>query len=202
MFLFGTPAVLLLVAGSSGCVGDDPALVDGDAAGGADPVCNRYCAEITNNCKGPDRQYRDPAECAKFCALLTPGSAGDKGVDTVECRLAQAKLAASKEACVSAGPYGGDVCGRRCEAFCTVVEANCSATAPPPYSSRSTCIETCNGFPFDPKVGEGPDQPFKGADNLNCRGFHMILSLEDKVGHCPHTGATSATCLNRDAGGD
>ena len=135
MFLFGTPAVLLLVAG------------------------------------------------------VVPYAIGKAG------RLAQAKLAASKEACVSAGPYGGDVCGRRCEAFCTVVEANCSATAPPPYSSRSTCIETCNGFPFDPKVGEGPDQPFKGADNLNCRGFHMILSLEDKVGHCPHTGATSATCL-------
>ncbi len=121
----------------------------------------------------------------------------------MECRLAQAKLAATKEACIIAGPYGGDVCGRRCEAFCTAVENNCASLGPAaPYGSRATCIETCNGFRLDPLVGEGPDQPFKGQNTLNCRGFHMILSLDDKATHCPHTGLVSATCVDLDASSD
>jgi hypothetical protein len=181
-------ALFLLAAAA--CVSDPPAPT-------VDP-CTSYCSEITAACTGDKRQYRDEAECHTACALLPPGAEGDKDVNTVGCRLRAARVKpATKEQCTVAGAYGGGVCGTRCDAFCTIVQKNCGTQASPPYASGADCLEACAKFPFDPAVGEGPDQPFSGADNINCRGLHAILSLgstANQQGHCPHTAIVSPVC--------
>lgn len=188
-------------------MGDDPtpaasaadAGTDGSASAG---VCDRYCTSVIKSCGVILRQYRDDKECHEACALMTPGSEGDKNVDTVQCRIAQAAIATNKDQCVAAGPFGGGLCGARCDAFCNLVQGNCASQgANAPYASKADCTEACLKFRFEPTAGEGPD-PVLEEDTLNCREFHFMLSLNDKVNHCPHTGVVSAVCKVRDAGTD
>lgn len=176
-----------------GCTGDDPADPPPD-------ICATYCIEMTKACTGANRQYRSEEECRSACALLPPGTPDDVGLNTVGCRLKQARAAQ----CVAAGPYGGETCGSRCEAYCDIVEKNCIAKlgAPnAPYASKSDCLESCGrDYTFDPAVGEGPDIPFLAGDNLNCREHHLILAISDPSGHCGHAGPKSPTCFTADAG--
>ena len=209
-------ALLVATSGATvfaACVGDDPGpapIGEADASaspeasspdgdGGGD-LCATYCAEIARACTGPNRQYRDDQECMRACALLPQGTEDDGARNSVGCRLRQARAATSLESCIVAGPFGGGTCGTRCEAFCDVVMGNCVELAP--FGSRSTCLEECPKFVFDPNEGEGPDQKSDGNDTINCRSHHAILALDDKVVHCPHTGTASPVCLIRDAGHD
>jgi hypothetical protein len=154
------------------------------------------------NCTGDNQQYRNLAECQLACALMDPGTEQDGPIDTIGCRLRQAR-AASKQSCIAAGPFGGDVCGNHCDVFCGLVDENCSKEPQPPYPSASTCIEQCPTFRIeDPTAISHTKSP--SGDSFNCRAHHMILSLTDKTNHCPHTGVVSATCqaVPNDAGAD
>ena len=173
----------------------------GDGGSGGD-ICDRYCAEVAANCTGANQQYRDLAECKLACALLDPGTEQDGEINTVGCRLRQAR-AASKQSCLAAGPFGGDVCGKHCDVFCRMVEKNCAAEPSPPYPSASTCIEQCPSFPVkDPSAISHTTHP--SGDSFECRAHHAILSLSDKTNHCPHTAPISVTCNAgpHDAGAD
>lgn len=170
---------------------------DSGAAGGN--LCRTYCTEIAKTCAGANRQYRNDDECLKACAFLPQGTEADGAQNTVGCRLRQARAATNLQSCLAAGPYGGGTCGQRCDAFCDIVGGNCSDQGgSAPYNSRETCLEECPKFHFDPTGGEGPDHP-AGSNTQNCRMHHAILTLGDKVVHCPHTGVVSAVC-NLDAG--
>lgn len=162
------------------------------------PTCDEYCKVVDANCAQEKQQYRDEAECLKTCSLLEAGRADDTNANTVGCRINQAKAATTLAQCVAAGPFGGGVCGSRCTAFCSIVGKNCLSLENPIYGgSEGTCNEECPSFRFDPNEGEGPLQEFLGNNSLNCRSYHLILSLKspaDAQNHCPHAGVESATC--------
>lgn len=178
-----------LVALAWGCVGNDPTDAPVD-------LCAPYCDEVLANCTGDLRAYENRAQCLKACGLMTQGKEGDVGQDTVGCRLSHAKIGKSKDECRKASAYGGDACGSHCDVFCGIVDKNCIQSTLPdkPYPSRSTCFEQCNGFTYDANGSEGTAQPFAGGNTLNCRMFHLLLSLDDREGHCPHAAKVSQTC--------
>jgi hypothetical protein len=182
-----------------GCVGDDPGPT---GAGSTETAsCQEYCDAVLVGCTGPLRAYDNAGQCLATCALMAPGKVGDRG-NTVACRLPHAKAGSGRQTCMNASAYGGGVCGDRCDAFCELVDKNCIAPlgAAAPYASKPDCVEACQKIRYDSTGVEGPGQAFDGEDTLNCRMFHLILSLDDRVGHCPHTAVQSATCRSRDGG--
>jgi len=187
-FVFGALAVTFLVV-TTACVKDDP--------GPSAPVsCEGYCTEIQKTCGGDSEQYRSTTECVAACKLLDLGTEADGDVNTVGCRLRRAKVAKSKEDCAAAGPFGGGVCGSRCSSFCKMLGQNCATQGTPiPFGgSEANCNEGCGSLRFDASEGESTKQEFNGGDTLNCRQFHLILSLSDQAGHCGHAAVPSATC--------
>lgn len=191
-------SVMLAMAAASlvvvvACVGDDPA-PSSTTAGDVAALCEQYCDAVTQNCKDANSQYASFEECREMCAFMPAGKEGVRE-NSIQCRLAQAKAAGSKETCAASGPFGGGVCGTRCEGFCRGVVGNCGTD---PYPDEGTCIETCNTFTFDPNLPEGPSLPIDG-DTLNCRGVHLRLSLHAKIPHCSHTARISDVCND---GGD
>ena len=212
--LFTAPCgIALIVAAVAvrslvGCVGDDAvgftAPPDSGAdSGGGDP-CPSYCDSVVASCTGPLRAFDNPKQCLATCALLPPGKPGDK-VNSVECRLPSAKAGGGRETCATASAFGGGVCGDRCDTFCELVDRNCIAPlgASAPYASKSDCVEACKKMTFDPTGVEGMGQDVAGLDTLNCRMLHLILSVDDRVGHCPHVGVVSSTCKGtKDASAD
>lgn len=181
--------VAFLFAMTWACVGSDPTDAPVD-------LCPQYCDAVLASCTGDLRAYENRPQCLKTCGLMTQGKEGDTGVDTVGCRLSHAKIGQSKDECRKASAFGGDACGSHCDTFCAIVDANCiqPALADKPYPSRSTCFEQCGAFTYDAARGEGTAQPFNGGNTLNCRMFHLLLSLDDREGHCPHAAKVSATC--------
>lgn len=173
-----------------GCVGEDPTDAKVD-------LCPQYCDAVIANCQGDLRAFDNRDQCLTACALMQQGKEGDTGVDTVGCRLSHAKVGQSPDECRKASAYGGGACGPTCDVFCGIVDANCIQpldAASAAYPSRSTCTEECAGIRYDAAGKEGTAQPFQGENTLNCRMFHLILSLADRVGHCPHTKLVSSTC--------
>lgn len=186
-------AVLSSVTLPVACVSEDPGAT-------ATPLtCDSYCTEILKSCGGDNRQYRSRDECLTTCKLLDLGTERDGDVNSISCRLRKATSAKTLSDCVAAGPFGGGVCGQRCDAFCQMIGANCLTVSSPPFQgSQATCNEICPTFKFDPTEGEGPNQSaFSGKDTINCRSHHLILSLAgpaDRETHCPHADAVSAQC--------
>jgi hypothetical protein len=181
---------------STACVGDSPPP--------AGETCETYCSTIARSCTGPNRQYRDEKECLATCGKLPEGDESDGALNTVGCRLRQARAAATLEQCTAAGPFGGGLCGSRCEAFCAINARTCGEELGPlqPFRSEATCLEQCSLFTFDPDEGEGPSQDFSGNDTVNCRSFHLILAQQDAEGHCPHTAPASSVCRSASPTGD
>lgn len=181
---------LVAVVAWLGCIADD------NTTGTVVPVCPRYCDELDAKC--PGLEYKDRDQCLAACALMKPGNEGDTD-DSAGCRLGQAKLATKgdKATCKRASAFGGEACGAPCTTFCKLVNEICiEGNSAPPYTSESTCIEQCSAITYDKAGDEGP-QAFEGGDNLNCRMFHLLLAMDDKAGHCPHTASVSATCKTR-----
>jgi hypothetical protein len=181
----------LFVATASwlGCVKDE-------SQGQAAPICPSYCDALDTNC--PGLEYKDRDQCLATCARMKPGNEGQID-DTAGCRLTQAKNAAKNDeaACKKGSAFGGEACGTPCTTFCNLVDELCihgeGAPADHPYPTEETCIEECNTkLKYDKAGSEG--QKFVGGDTLNCRMFHLLLALDDRVTHCPHTGVISAVC--------
>ncbi|MBX3262526.1 MAG: hypothetical protein KF782_22790 [Labilithrix sp.] len=161
-----------------------------DAALGPPPSCARYCDLVMENCTGAEAQYASAEECLAFCAHL-PLVQPTRGVDekeaaSVACRQywADAPARTSPNAyCLAAGPFGGNVCGDRCTAFCAVTLSACSpdagATA---YASQPDCATACAGFSYRGAGvdggGEGPAAPDDG-DTLNCRLYWLRQATGD-----------------------
>lgn len=183
---------LAFAASWLGCVKDE--------SGGAPlPICPRYCDKLDESCAG--LEYKDRDQCLAACALMKPGNEGDND-NTAGCRLGQAEKATKGDgaSCKKASAFGGQACGNPCTTFCQLVDAICiqgNDSASKPYTSESSCVEQCASLTYDPNGDEGQKQDFAGADTLNCRMFHLLLAIDDKAGHCPHTGAVSDTCKTR-----
>lgn len=176
-------------------------------AGGAEPdsgLCERYCDEITTNCKGKYEQYRSYAQCIRVCKRLPPGQDGDDNVNSVNCRVKQAGLAKNEDFlyCKSAGPLGGGRCGSNCSSYCSLMDAACTAESTAlnsqdeasHFDSYTDCMDACNAIPPDEA---GPVQYSSSSsatpstfvgDNVYCRTFHVAAAIEDDTAdeHCPH----------------
>jgi hypothetical protein len=161
-----------------------------DAGPGLTPSCEKYCSLVMANCTGDDAQYASEEECLAFCAHLPldpPSSEGEaKSSASVACRQYWADSPARtdpKTYCLAAGPFGGNVCGDRCTAFCTVVLAACSPDGGTPvYASQPECATACAGLSYrEPNAdggGEGPHGPASG-DTLNCRLYYLRHAASD-----------------------
>jgi hypothetical protein len=154
-----------------------------DAPLGPPPSCERYCDLVMKNCTEANAQYASVEECHAFCVhlpLTEPMGRDDKQSASVACRQywadgpAQTSPAAY---CLAAGPFGGNTCGDRCTAFCTVALSACSpdggVTA---YASQPECASACAGFAYRDAAtdggGETPGGPAYG-DSLNCRLYWL-----------------------------
>jgi hypothetical protein len=97
-------------------------------------LCEAYCEELTGNCDSSGsgstlRQYADLSQCLAACTLFPRGEPGDRGVNTIECRMARARSAKSEPSfeCPRAGPVPGENgCGTPCDAYCTLMMGACN----------------------------------------------------------------------------
>jgi hypothetical protein len=188
-------------AGDTGTGGEMP----DPGTGGAPPaptLCERYCEQVTTNCKGKYEQYRSFDQCVEVCKHLPPGETGDDDVNTVSCRLKQAEFAEAEPFvyCKSAGPLGGGRCGSNCISYCSLMQATCTAESTAGnleasyFETSQACVADCTAIPAS---DAGPVQYSSSAtaepssfigNNVYCRTYHLAAALEQDTPdeHCPH----------------
>ena len=180
-------------AADAGTQRKDSSAVDPAEAGDAisDPTsgsesCGKYCTLVMSNCAGEQAQYASTDECLAFCTHLPPDTAPptttstSRSAPSLACRQYWADSPAHtdpRSSCLAAGPFGGNVCGDRCTAFCDVLLDTCApATANEVYGDQPDCASACAGFTYVDEGldggGEAPGGPDAG-DSLNCRLYHL-----------------------------
>jgi hypothetical protein len=167
-----------------------------------DSLCEGYCDEVTKNCRGKYEQYRTFDACVEVCKRMPPGKEGDENVNSISCRVRQARFAASEAFlyCKSAGPLGAGKCGSNCVSYCSLMDATCTAKSTAGnvelsyFESSQECLADCASMPDDPT---GPTQytssatvepPTMVGNSIYCRTYHLSAGIEqDSAGeHCPH----------------
>jgi hypothetical protein len=191
-----------------GVPNDNPGMDGGMSNAGTGDVpqqagtCETYCDAVINNCKGKYEQYRSFEQCIEVCKRLPEGAVGDENVNTVQCRIRQARFAESEAFlyCKSAGPLGAGKCGSNCISFCSLMDVTCTATTTAGnteasyFTNNSACLASCGALPEDPT---GPVQYSSSAtatpstlmgNNVYCRMYHVAAALEQDAPteHCPH----------------
>ena len=165
-------------------------------------ACDSYCDAVLANCAGKYEQYRTRGQCLEVCKRLPVGAPGDENVNTVECRIRQARFAESEafHYCKSAGPLGAGRCGSDCESYCSLMDATCTKTSTAGnvelsyYEDTQACLSNCAAMPADPSA---PSQYSSSAtiepsslvgNNLYCRTYHVAAGIEQDSAseHCPH----------------
>lgn len=165
------------------------------------PSCQGWCESLVGACAGESSPWAASAgaSCESWCqaAGLKPGEFQDFGRNTLGCRAHYADAAATAptpEDCAIAGPWGGGVCGDRCEVYCDLFDALCGQQ-PVAYKDRAACLETCAGFRQD-----GDPKSYSG-DTVQCRVRHLtaVTSPAAAQTHCPHASADGAGVCVDDA---
>jgi hypothetical protein len=186
----------------------------GEAGGDSEPeltLCERYCDAVMTNCKGRYEQYRDFPGCVDVCRAMTPGSPGDRDVDTVECRLRQAGFAESEPFvyCASSGPLGAGECGSNCATYCNLIQTACTPETtegnlePSYFDTTEDCLAACTALVPDENT---PDQYTTSAavdpvcfmgNHVYCRMYHVTSAIVEGAPdeHCPHAMGASP-CSN------
>jgi hypothetical protein len=200
----GTATTQAGAAGVAASAGTD----DGPAgAGGGDaPVppttCEAYCDSVLKNCTGKYEQYRTRLQCLEVCKRLPEGTIGDGNVNSVQCRIRQARFAESEAFlyCKAAGPLGAGKCGSNCESYCSLMDATCTKESTATnvelsyFENNQACMSNCTTMPDDPT---GPEQYSSSAtiepsnligNNIYCRTYHVAAGIEQDAAneHCPH----------------
>ena len=112
----------------------------------------------------------------RVCAALPAGNLGDRSGNSVGCRQSYAGNVAKTDPakyCAVAGPFGGSVCGERCDSYCALALSACPGA---PWSSLPACISACTNLRYEDggaDAGEGIFGPMTG-DTLNCRTRHLL----------------------------
>ena len=181
-----------------GVVGAGATCAEADAtctSQGPAPTCGAYCAEVTSAC--PDA-WPSEAHCLASCethAAFPSGAEGDLTGNSVACRLAHARLAATATAvaatepshCDAASASGGNVCGSWCDVYCYLAATNCGPGPDRVYDSALGCQAACAAFPSAAPI----DSPY--GDSVQCRIYHLELAGDPASGgagtHCPMASA-------------
>ena len=167
-----------------------------------DSPCGDYCEDMIQNCSGV---YPDVQSCLDACpGFNTGGNTGDQTGDTLQCRMTYAGLAASDpDACLNAGPSGGNSCtdteSTPCESYCGTMAANC-LTDPEspdpqyyPYTDGIDCQIQCATWPQE---GEGGDTT---GNTVQCRTTYAANGAES-IENCVNALPNSATCVDENTG--
>ena len=156
------------------------------------PTCDQYCGTYMQVCSSVS-EYTDAADCVAYCETfggIPAGTTADTTGNSIGCRWNKLKDAAAadfegnhEEACIQAGPSGGNVCGTWCENYCHLAIKNCSGE-PTYFETFNECKSACANFPDDGIVGD------KTGDTVQCRIYHLGAAGDDLSGgaamHCPH----------------
>ncbi|HEX3855129.1 MAG TPA: hypothetical protein VHW01_29400 [Polyangiaceae bacterium] len=188
------------VAGASSSVAGNDAAMAG--ASGDPDLCQSYCQAVVSNCTGAYEQYRTLAQCLEVCQQLPLGRTGDENVNSVQCRARQAYFADSEPAvyCKSAGPLGADKCGSNCVAYCSLMQATCTASSTAGnvelsyFNSSHDCMTACSALPPDPtgpvEYSSSPTAVPSSyiGNNVYCRAYHVVAAIDQEAPteHCPH----------------
>jgi hypothetical protein len=161
-----------------------------DSAPNLPASCEKYCDLVMSNCTGENAQYGARDDCLAFCTqlpLVQPTrEVEEKAAPSVACRQYWADSPAHTNPnayCLSAGPFGGNVCGDRCTTFCDVSLVACSLDGgSAPYGTQPECESACASFSYRDAGtdggGEGPSGP-KLGDTLNCRLYHLRAATKN-----------------------
>lgn len=188
--------------GQNGAEPTAGSLMSSAGAGEQQNICESYCDAVISNCKGKYEQYRTFDQCIQVCKRLPPGEVGDENMNSVECRIRQARFAESEPFvyCKSAGPLGAGKCSSNCVSYCSLMDQTCTAKSTDGnlelsyFHSTSECLTACEALPPDPS---GPTQYSSSAvaspssyvgNNVFCRTYHVAAALEQDAPteHCPH----------------
>jgi hypothetical protein len=153
------------------------------------PTCAAYCDDIGAACTGDSAAYTNKSECLAVCDTMPLGTTGERAGDSVACRDYFATVQPPR--CGSAGPWGGETCGSRCESFCRAAEAVCPAA----YETVSSCIKLCAATPgirWDASAAEGFGGPTTG-NTLNCRANFLRSAAVDPT-LCANVALVSPAC--------
>jgi hypothetical protein len=165
-------------------------------------ACTSYCSAVDGVCTTYP-QYKSDADCETTCGVLSAATL--TGKDTLACRQMYAAIAATPDTttaanpkpsggqipnCWPAGPFAYALCGDECEAFCAIALTVC----PNAYSDSATCKMACGDLIQIP-AGDGAYTTSgpTGGNNLACREYYLMASLEDQT-NCAYTTARSAMC--------
>lgn len=182
--------------------GSESAGAGGDGPDEPPGTCDAYCDSVLKNCTGKYEQYRSRQQCIEVCKRLPTGTPGDENVNSVECRIRQARFAESEAFlyCKSAGPLGAGKCGSNCESYCSLMDATCTQGSTAGnvelsyFPDHQACLANCNAMTDD---ATGPTQYSSSAtiepssmvgNNVYCRTFHVAAGIEQDSAseHCPH----------------
>jgi hypothetical protein len=157
------------------------------------PECSEYCTLVAEACQDKHQVYTTEATCLGVCELLEKGTDLEPVGNTVECRIAQAKLSLREPAehCPLAGPGGGGVCGSDCEAYCQLFAAVCE----PEFREQADCVRACDGLTDQTRFDVQADHE---GDTIECRLVHVSSATVEPETHCAHAPLAPAEpwCIN------
>jgi hypothetical protein len=119
-------------------------------------------------------------------------------MDTIVCRTTHAGYAVATPFphCWHAGPYGYDVCGDQCEAFCILADTVCAGTYLDCKTRCATFKKVAAPATERAAVGAYTASGPTTGNTLDCREYYLGLALEgtDKKAACANAGDLSAAC--------
>jgi hypothetical protein len=187
------------LGGAGGADGGAPSLGGEHAVGGesgqagqagqpgqVESLCERYCGIVMDNCTGAFAVFTSREACLSVCAHLPEGHEGDRGVDSVQCRLRAATIAKDEvpHYCPIAGPGGNGGCGSNCESLCALRESVCAGFA---ESSEAACLKECSSLEDLGTFSVDLSQNQYQGPHVQCRLFHVSAAAsDDPEQHCLH----------------
>jgi hypothetical protein len=199
------------VIGEPGCAdsaGAEPPCAPGDPScapeAGIDSLCSQYCSQISQKCTAAP-QYDDarPPECESLCRHFPRAEGESPTGNNLECRLARVTSASGERSdCFAAGRGGDGVCGRPCDAYCSLMQALCpthfgefgagESLADDAAACQSDCSRLADRGDYDPTLG-GEDEFDDDDATIQCRLWHLgsaAIEVEQfgtlDNSHCDH----------------
>jgi hypothetical protein len=165
------------------------------SGGTASSLCTDYCTTVMGVCTGGFAVYGGLESCLAVCKTLPEGQPGDDQVNTVQCRLAQARFASkiaepSSLYCAAAGPGGNDHCGSNCAGLCSIMAGACTG-ANQQYTAESDCVTACNAVPTLDGGYNVVDRVMSNGNSRQCRLWHASVATLDPRTHCVHAAGQS-----------
>ena len=172
-------------------------------------LCQQYCSAVKRACTGEWAVYGDETQCMSVCAALEEGSPSDVKVNTIGCRLNQARAISTEPVdCHFAGPGGGNLCGDNCDSYCELMSHACGEEEYRSYwlGDVERCKLKCRALrDLDTSQlddGESHYSALNAAardhdgDTVQCRLFHAVSAIASPSGHCWHAALQPAPDKN------